>query len=167
MGGGGGAATRVVSGVLGLDLQPTEAPSEAPREAPRATWTGPRDLSPAAVDVARRVNAVLGVRVAEERHHVVLRRLVQLLERCDLPGPPGSGHLLTVPEPAREWARGRAEQIVGELAAGGYPVHGSVDGVLPGSGDLATHPRREDSLEVVTACLAKAWPSAGQRSKEQ
>ncbi len=158
--GSGVAAAGVVAEVLGPDPRPPAPPS--------ATPTGVLDLSPAAVDVARRVNAVLGVRVPPDRHRVVLRRLVELLERCDLPRPPGSEHLLTVPEPARRWAQDRAEQQVGALSAGGYPVHGSVDRFLPRFGDLATHPRREDALEVVTACLTQVLPSGRHpQSKEQ
>jgi hypothetical protein len=115
---------------------------------------GARDLSPAAVDVARRVNAVLGVRAGEERHAAVLGRLVPLLERSG-PGPATTGPALTVPLSARDWALGRAAQIADELSAGGYPVHGSPAGVLPRLEGLASHPRREDALEVLLAACAR------------
>jgi hypothetical protein len=142
--GGFEAATRVAADVIGVHLSPGRW-----RRRPPAPQPGVRDLAPAAVDVARRVNAVLGVRVGEERHAVALRRLVRTLAR-----PTPSGHALTVPVPHRDWARSRAARLAEELSAGGYPVHGPLDGLAPRFDALPTHPRRTDALEVVvTACL--------------
>ncbi|MDX6302779.1 MAG: hypothetical protein QOF53_3993 [Nocardioidaceae bacterium] len=108
-----------------------------------------RDLSPAAVDVLRRVNAVLSVRVAPERQRSVLPGLVDDLARV---APPGPG--LTVPPPFQDWARSRAERIADELRSGDYPVHGSLEGILPRVAGLRTHPSRQDALAVVlAACL--------------
>lgn len=165
---GGTAATTTVAEILGIDRRrdrPTGHAGHVP--------TGPLDLSPAAVDVTRRVNAVLGVRVPEERHVVVLARLVKLVAAGDRTAAPGSGPGagLTVPAFAQDWARERAEQMLRELTEGGYPVHGSAAGVLPrpgavsgagrsagaGAGPwLPAHPRRAEALEVVTACLVRA-----------
>jgi hypothetical protein len=151
---GPAAATATAVEVLGLDRHPARRPGPAPE--------GPRDLSPAAVDVARRVNAVLGVRVSRERHAAVLARLVRLLATCDSPCAAGTGAAsLTVPAFAQEWAERRAARMVRELTDGGYPVHGSVARLLPRGGALATHPRRADALEVVTACLARAAGAPG------
>lgn len=157
---GGSAATTTVAEILGIDRRrdrPTGHAGHLP--------TGPLDLSPAAVDVTRRVNAVLGVRVPEERHAVVLARLVQLVAAGDCATGPGSGPAagLTVPAFAQDWARERAEQMLRELTDGGYPVHGSAAGVLPRAGArpgagprVPAHPRRAEALEVVTACLVRA-----------
>jgi hypothetical protein len=144
-------AARRVAEVLRVGLARRRRPTEAAGDACR-------DLSPAAVDVARRVNAVLGVRVRRDRHLVVLSRLVRLLA-----GPGHArGHTLTVPAAAQDWAQRRGEQLAGDLSAGGYRVHGSLDGVLPRLGALATHPRREDALEVVvTACVRQARLNTG------
>jgi hypothetical protein len=108
-----------------------------------------RDLPPAAVDVLRRVNAVLSVRVAPERQRSVLPGLVDDLASGATPGPG-----LTVPRPFQDWAGSRAERITEELRSGGYPVHGSLEGILPRVGGLRTHPSRPDALAVVlAACL--------------
>lgn len=173
------AATTTVAEILGIDRRrdrPTGHAGHVP--------TGPLDLSPAAVDVIRRVNAVLGVRVPEERHVVVLARLVQLVAAGDRTAVPGSGPGagLTVPAFARDWARERAEQMLRELTDGGYPVHGSAAGVLPRAGALSgagpvagpgagagagpwlpAHPRRAEALEVVTACLVRAQLQSKER----
>lgn len=142
------AATRGVAEVLGIHARP--------RRTPPPRLDGWQDLTPAAVDVTRRVNAVLAVRVSEDRHAAVLRRLVRLLGRQERSSS-AIGHTLTVPAPARDWARTRADRMARELRAGGYPVHGSLDGVRPRFGALPSHPRREEALEVVlTACLGAA-----------
>jgi hypothetical protein len=145
------SATAIVAEVLGLHPHPAGRLATDP--------AGPLELSPAAVDVVRRVNAVLGVRVSQERHHAVLTRLTRLVAACDPASGPGAASL-TVPASAREWARGRAEEQVRDLTRGGYPVHGSVAGVLPRTAALASRPRRADALEVVTACLARAQGAA-------
>ncbi len=150
------SATATVADIIGVDRPPTGQPASAA--------AGPLALSPAALDVVRRVNAVLGVRVSPERHRAVLTRLVGLVADCD-PASGSGAASLTVPASAREWARERAEQLARELTEeltrGGYPVHGLVAGVLPRTGALASRPRRADALEVVTACLVRAQPSAG------
>jgi len=109
-----------------------------------------RDLSPSAVDVLRRVNAVLSVRVPPHRHASVLPGLVGSLAEAK----PGPG--LTVPQPFWAWARRRAERVIEDLHAGGYPVHGSLEGLLPRFEGLRTHPSRQDALAVVLdACLRR------------
>ncbi|MEP7089837.1 MAG: hypothetical protein ABI776_06970, partial [Nocardioidaceae bacterium] len=134
------ATARTVAEVLGVRVGPGGA-SPGP---------GPEGLSGAAVDVARRVNAVLAVRAAQERHAVLLRRLVGTLSREP------SGPALTVPEAFADWARGRGVRMGEELSAGDYPVLGRPAALVPG-GDLPSHPRRAETLEVVlAACLTQA-----------
>ena len=148
--GGFDSATRAVADVLGVDPHTPLRATRRERSSPlQPRW---KDLTPAAVDVARRVNAVLGVRAPKERHPVALRRLVRIL----VPTSP-VGHAMTVPEPFWQWARTRAERMTEQLSDGGYPVHGRLEGLVPRFADLPTHPRSEDALEaVVTACLRLA-----------
>jgi hypothetical protein len=143
--GGFDRATRAVADVLGVE----PSPGRRLRRPLQARW---KDLTPPAVDVTRRVNAVLGVRVAKDRRAVALRRLVGVLVQ---PGP--VGHALTLPEPFWPWARARAERMAEQLSDGGYPVHGRVEELVPRFADLPTHPRPQEALEVVvTACLRLA-----------
>ncbi len=72
------------------------------------------------------------------------------------PGAP-VGHRLTVPQRHREWARGVAERMADEVRAGGYPVHGRLEKLVPDAEGLPSRPRRDDALEVViTACVEQA-----------
>ncbi len=131
------------------------APDPAGDPAPDLTPGAAAALSPAAVDVARRVNAVLGVRAAPPDHDAALRRLVIGL-------PEGPARMpLTVPARFQPWARARAERLAEELASGGYPVHGSLGATVPRFLDppagLPTRPDVREALEVVlTACLGLA-----------
>jgi hypothetical protein len=142
-----GTAAVPVGAVLGLDLAPSRRvrlPAEPPVLA----------LAPAAVEVLRRVNAVLNVRVPEPRRTAVRRTLGVTLART-MPGADAAR--LTVPRPLRDWAREHAERVVGELTAAGYPVHGRLTDAVPRFRGPATHPRRADALDlVVDACLARA-----------
>jgi hypothetical protein len=141
--------------LVGADSFFDPAAAVRPAGRPEEGVAGPepevQDLSPAAVDVLRRVNAVLSVRVTPERQRSVLPGLVDDLASVS---PPGPG--LTVPRPFQDWARSRAERIAEELRSGGYPVHGSLEGILPRVAGLRTHPSRQDALTVVlTACLRR------------
>lgn len=137
------SAVRAAAGILGVD------PFPAGRAVPPGT--GVRDLAPAAVDVLRRVNTVLGVRADRERRAVVRQRLVGLLGA--VPGSGGTG-VLTVPEPFQAWARDRAARVAGDLTSGGYPVHGALGLLVPRFEGRRTHPRRADVLDLVLdACL--------------
>jgi hypothetical protein len=141
---GTGAAAQAVAHVLGVGLRARRGSDHAP--------PGPVDLAPAAVDVARRVNAVLAVRVTEQRHAALLPDLARLL---DAPGE-AVRHALRVPAPFADWVRARAGQQAEELTAGRYPVLGSLE-VVPSAAGVPTHPRRDDALTVlVAACLRQA-----------
>jgi hypothetical protein len=141
-GGSTDAASAGAAEVLGVGLVPR-------RRALEPRW---KDLSPSAVDVVRRVNTVLDVRVREDRHAEALRTLVPAVARAGRPD-----HALTVPEPFQDWARRRAERIESELTDGGYPVRGRLEELVPSFEGLPAHPRRADALDVLlTACLALA-----------
>ncbi len=139
----GADATDRVAEVLGLDVEPSSSASVVPR------W---KPLTPAAVDVARRVNAVLAVRVEPARRDRAVRDLAALLAAR---GDHGRG--LTVPSPFAGWASARAGDLAGDLRAGGYPVHGDLDRVAPRSEGLPGRPSRAAVLRtVVDACLDQA-----------
>lgn len=144
-------ATRTVADLLGVRLRET-----APHVVPR--W---RDLSPAAVDVARRVNGVLGVRVGEQRRRQAARTLVAALAGCD-----PATHPLTVAEQHQDWVRDRARQMAEELGAGGYPVHGRPEDLVPRFTGVPTRPRPAEVLDMVEqGCLAQA--ARNQRRENQ
>lgn len=132
------AAVRETARVLGVRVG-------RPRAVPEPRW---RDLSPSAVDVVRRVNAVLNVRSSGDRRAAVVRSLVAALATA------GPRHPLTVPEPFRDWAGTRAAGLADDLRAGGYSVHGDPDRIVPRFEGLPTRPRPADVLGVVlAACL--------------
>jgi hypothetical protein len=111
------------------------------------------DLAPAAVDVLRRVNAVLDVRVPEDDRAAVRRTLGATLAARSA----GAAEGLTVPPQLRDRLRERAERAVEELTSAGYPVHGRLADAVPRFETLASHPRRADALDlVVDACLTLA-----------
>jgi hypothetical protein len=129
--------------VLGLDLGRTPHPDLQPR------W---QDLSPASVDVARRVNAVLNVRAGGAARALAVAGCTAVLTAvADRPGT------LTVPEPFREWVTARARRVADDLREDGYPVIGDLVRIVPRSEGLPTGPRRDDVLRVaVDACLHQA-----------
>lgn len=104
----------------------------------------PADLPPAGVDLVRRVNAVLNVRVPREGRSAARRTLVALLGRCATPAPP-----LTVPPAYRGWAQRRSGDLVEQLTAGGYSVHGDLAAAVPGVADRAVAPRAGDVLDLL------------------
>ena len=143
------SAAALVGDALGLDLAPSR----------RVRLAGPPPvlpLSPAAVDVVRRVNAVLDVRVAGPRRAGRRRALAAMLAAF----PEGTGQTLTVPPPLRDWAREQGRRAVEELTSAGYPVHGRLTDAVPRFQGLASHPSRAEALDlVVQACLTVAGPS--------
>jgi hypothetical protein len=144
---------RVVADLLGVTLGRARHPHLRPR------W---KDLSPAAVDVVRRVNAVLNVRAEGARRADAVRACAALLAAVDSPAP-----RLALPERFRDWATARATRLADDLRAGGYPVHGDLVRVVPRFESLPTAPRHDDVLRVVVdACLRRAasTSSSGGRS---
>ena len=129
--------------LLGLDLGRPRHPALQPR------W---KELSPAGVDVARRVNAVLNVRAGGAARDIAVAGCATVL--ASVAG--GSG-TLAVPEPFREWAGTRARRVADDLREGGYPVLGDLVRIVPRSEGLSSGPRRDDVLRVaVDACLHQA-----------
>jgi hypothetical protein len=129
--------------LLGVDLGRARHPGLQPR------W---KDLSPASVDVARRVNAVLNVRAGGALRAAAVRACAAaLVVVADRPRP------LTVPGPFRQWATERARRVADDLGEGGYPVLGDLVRIVPRSEGLPTGPRRDDVLRVaLDACLHQA-----------
>jgi hypothetical protein len=146
----GERAAEVVAGVLGLG-----PPPRVGHVAPEARWA---PLPPAAVDVVRRANAVLGVRVDPARHRQVLQPLLRGLGASTGPSPGA----VTVPGPYEDWARSRAERLRATLSAGGYRVHGDLRGLAPVL-DGPARPDVDEALRVALgACLGLAPTSEGE-----
>jgi hypothetical protein len=134
------AATQV------LRLPPREGTSRRP---------GVPDLEPGAVDLLRRLNGVLGVRAAEERRADAVRTFLQMYDDAE-----PAGHRLTVPERHLAWLRDAAARMADDLAAGGYPVHGSLEKLVPDAAGLPSRPRRREVLGVlIWACLQQTSAS--------
>lgn len=109
----------------------------------------PRSLSPAAVDVLRRLNRVLNVRFPEEVRSAHLRHVAGLLPEDPAPA-------LAFPRRHRGWLDDRARGVADDLRAGGYAVHGDLAGLAPRHVG-APHPRRDDVLTLVLdTCLRLA-----------
>jgi hypothetical protein len=143
----GGEKVHLVS----ADGDPAAAVAEALGLAPqRHAGSSPRlrRLSPQAVDLCRRVNAVLAVRVDEERHRTAVAGLVSALA-CS-----GPGEGLTVPRRRRRWARSRAQGLAEALRSGGYRVHGDLGRLVPTFAGVAGPDRGEELAVALSACAA-------------
>lgn len=94
----------------------------------------PARLPAEAVDLARRIAAVLGLLVTPDARTTLLRET--LAPRLAAAADP-SGSELAVPEEHRDWLTERAGRMRRQLSRAGYPVVGpasggdSLDGVLP------------------------------------
>lgn len=106
----------------------------------------PPPLSAEAVDLARRVAAVLGVLVTPEVRTALLRET--LAPRLAGAG----GGAFAVPEEHRAWLAERAERMRRQLRRGGYPVVAAPGGAPRGGG-----PAEGDSL----AGVLPAYPPGG------
>ncbi|MGN6576344.1 MAG: hypothetical protein ACTHKG_11700, partial [Nocardioides sp.] len=117
-----------------------------------AATSHPRSLDPAAVDLLRRLNRVLGVRATGDARGEALRRAIALLPAAD-------DLVLAVPPRFRDWLDQRAEEVADGLRSGGYAVHGDLARIAPRHAG-ATHPRRPDVLGLVLdTCLRAAEPT--------
>jgi hypothetical protein len=131
-------ASSAAAGLLGLDL--------GARRQLRPRW---RDLEPGAVDVLRRLNGVLGVRATHDDQADAVRTFVRLFDDAKPVGSP-----LTVPGRHLSWVRDVAERMAGDVAAGGYAVHGRLEELVPDAVGVPSQPRRRDALRVaIWACL--------------
>ncbi len=101
---------------------------------------GPGTLAPESVDLLRRTNRVLRLRVLEEDAEVVRETVVRLLG-------PGEARPLPVAARHQAWARSQA----GSLAADGYPVEGDVSRPL----DLRPL-RRRDVLDHLVDVVVRS-----------
>lgn len=107
--------------------------------------TDPRSLPPAAVDLLRRLNRVLNVRLPEPDRGPRLRWVTGRLSEDEHPR-------LAVPAQVRPWLEERARQAADGLRAGGYAVHGDLTGIAPRH-DGAPHPRNAEVLDLVLATV--------------
>lgn len=118
---------------------------------PAANPLPPVPMRPPEVDVFRRVNAIVNLKLSTDRHRALLPRVTALLAA-------GGSEPLQVPEAHAAWARERSEQMVRDLSAGGYAVHGDLDAIVadrrPG---VPSVPGAARALDVaLDACLTAA-----------
>lgn len=114
-----------------------------------APATSPEPLSADAGELLTRVNEVLTVLVTPERHQGLLDRVVlPLLAGEHGPRP-------AVPPRRQAWVRARAERLVEELSAAGYPVHGDLAGLLPRSGEGSVATTAAGVLDVALRALLR------------
>jgi hypothetical protein len=107
--------------------------------------------SPEAVDVLRRLNAVLGVRAGRERSQELRERVLPVLLGT-------GGGALQAPRKYRRWSRRQASAVRERLAAGGYAVHGNLGNLVPGHDSAEPgYPGRGCVLDTaLRACLRAA-----------
>ena len=135
--------------VAGPDPRRTAEEILGLRTADPLTAPDPHSLSPAAVDVVRRLNRVLNVRLGDDARAATLRHVVSLL-------PEDPGPALDVPARHRAWLDDRARRVAEDLRVGGYAVHGDLARIAPRHVGAA-HPRNRDVLELVLdTCLRAA-----------
>ena len=110
------------------------------------------DLLPlpgAAVDLLRRVNQVLAVRVPEDQQ-AAFRRVVSASWASGSRGMPADAGEpgIVVPSRHRRWVEEQSARLVKELRRGGYPVHGDLDRIT--ARQLGPQrPRRREVLDLV------------------
>jgi hypothetical protein len=105
----------------------------------------PVRLTPAALDVLRRVNVVLPFVSGRDERAAHRTALVQLLRQED-----GRGEPADVPEEQRSWLAATASRLVDAVAGTGCTVHGDLErlaGLAPASG------RRVGNAEVLDAMV--------------
>ena len=110
------------------------------------------DLPPAAVDVLRRVNLVLGGRVDPDQRRAMVRDWVHTLFRET------RQVRLRMPADLGDWAQERSERMTQDLRAGGYPVHGDLEQIVSRrTAEALDAPRSGRVLETaLRACLLAA-----------
>ncbi len=120
----------------------------------------PAPLSAEAVDLARRVAAVLGLLVPPDRRAALLR--ATLAPRLD-----AAGTTLGVPETIRPWLTERAQRMHQALRRAGYAVAGgSLDGVLPAYPDGAVDRVADDRVLGLAIDLLLAGPAPPSGAEE-
>jgi hypothetical protein len=123
-------------------------------------------LPAAAVDVVRRVNAVLAVKAAGAERTGAVRRLSVLLRDAHA-RVPGRQAGLTVPQAFQDWAQTQAERLTDDLRRRGYPVHGDLERVVPAFDDVPTRPDRATVLRLVLEAGVGLAASRGQPPTEE
>ena len=130
---------RTAADLLGIRLRATG----------RASTPDLLPLPGAAVDLLRRVNQVLVVRVPEDQQ-AAFRRVVSASWASGSRGMPADADEpgIVVPSRHRHWVEEQSARLVKELRRGGYPVHGDLDRIT--ARQLGPQrPRRREVLDLV------------------
>lgn len=116
----------------------------------------PGDVAADAAELARRTAGALGLLVTPPRR-AELMRAVLLPRLADVPGPRP-----VVPTAHREWLEEQARLVQQGLRAGGYPVVGELDALLPRWPDLpAEDSAARQSEHVLSLALGLLLAPAG------
>lgn len=115
---------------------------------------------PSEVDVVRRLNSMLRVRLPRDQHRLLLAGPV-----ADVVGS-GRNRPLRVPDHHRGWVDAEAERVVTALSTGGYPVHGDLDTVRSSPADAADRPSRRHVLDAALAACLRAAARREARPRE-
>jgi hypothetical protein len=135
------AARRTAADVLGLRVvEPTSPPDL-------------ETLSAAGVQLMRRANAVLNVRVSADRRRGLVRRLTSLLHDEE-------PLRLTIPVEQQNWAQARSAQLAEQLSSGRYAVHGDLDEIVLRPPHATAH--RTGGREVLDLTLATCLRASAQ-----
>ncbi len=157
------AASRVGVHRTHVVLDPAALPGltgmrRLPAPLPRPGWAG--------TELARRIGAILGTRVAPERR----RELVWQVLRPALRARPGIGRpRLRVPERHRAWLIERAEAMIVGIRRRGYPVHGDLDTLVPGPVGLPDGRQGDPTVLLDLALdliLDENWPGRVAEDRE-
>ncbi len=111
-------------------------------------------VDPAATDLHRRVNRLTALIEGRAQYRNLATRLAALLDGLALPGPTQT---LSVPREALPWARERAADLVRDLGAAGYAVHGDPAWLTPTDHEHSGTVDRTRTLELAVAACARAW----------
>lgn len=169
---GSDAAAALVRRVL-AEQEPRRRPwtdrlrgaSPLPGEPTATGPSGPSDLATGQIQALRRVNEVLAVRADPKRRSAARQTVVDAL--AERGTGPAATRRLTVPERHLDWTRATARRLAEELDAGGYPVAGRVEDLLPVH-DGVPRPRPGDTLAaLLDGCLALAGPPDGFHDRQR
>ena len=110
-------------------------------------------VDPAATDLHRRVNRLTTLTEGRPQYRDLATRLAAVIDGLDLAGRPQQ---LAVPREALAWAGERAADMIRDLRAAGYPVHGDPDSLAPAEHRHSGTVDRTRTLELAVAACVRA-----------
>lgn len=120
----------------------------------------PPAVTAVGVDLTRRISTTLGILVPDDRRTRLLHEV--LLPR--LPQDPAAR--VAVPPQWHDWVRDRAERMHADLRAGGYPVIGDLDRLVPLRPAAGADPSASATLELALELLVDPL-HAGEKTEDR